>query len=131
MVLPAKLDHLRGRRLEHQDAEGAETALAKASTVPGPLYPRSTLWLRAQEGGSATSVWARANHPPTVANTIPPAKNVTPVMTAASSNHTQLLRMVRPNRWTDSELAWPRTVSGLLIGDVELVWQKRPRRVLG
>jgi hypothetical protein len=37
----------------------------------------------------------RLNHPPTIANTIPPAKNVTPVMTAASSNHTQLFRMVR------------------------------------
>ena len=102
----------------------------------------------------------RLNHPPTVANTIPPAKNDTPVMTAASSNHTQLFRMVRLklaelscthpmavahtappaksvtpamniavsnrviiqllrmarlNRWTVSELAWPRTVNEWLI----------------
>jgi len=93
------------------DAEPAETALAQASTVPGPLYPRSTLWLRAQDpkGGSATSVWARANHPPTVAHTTPPAKSVTPVK---KINHIQLLRIARLNRWTVSDLAWPSSLGG-------------------
>lgn len=56
-------------------------------------------------------------HPTAVANTAPPAKSVTPTMNIAVSNRViiQLLRMARLNRWTVSELAWPRTVNEWLI----------------
>ena len=85
------------------DAEPAETALAQASTVPGPLYHLA----RPQDpkGGSATSVLARANHPMAVAHTTPPVKSITPAMKSAVSTRVsiQLLRMVRLNRWTASE----------------------------